>query len=89
MGFILLARKLWDSDLWRSKPSWWLKVWIYMLLGVNYQDDQHFKRGQGFFNTKIIYNECGLYLDGIDSKSIDNVFRWLRATSQITTHKTI
>lgn len=87
-GCILTARKVLKSDIWIKKPSWWLKVWEYMLLKVNHKENEQFKRGQNFFSREQIHDECKLYLDGIKAVTVDNVVRWLRSTRQITTQKT-
>lgn|SRR3990167_1588971 len=87
-GCILLARKLQQSDIWVKKPSWWLKVWMYMLIQVNHKDNYLFKRGQNFFTREKIYDDCKLYLEGIKALTVDNMIRWLRATRQATTQKT-
>lgn len=87
-GCILLARKILKSSIWQQKPSWWLKVWIYILMEVNHKDNALFKRGENFFNYKEIFNDCNLITEGNDTKSIDNLMRWLKSTGQITTHKT-
>jgi len=87
-GCIQLARRIQVSEIWQDKPSWWLKVWIHLLLGVNHTDRGKFKRGQGFFTRKGIYKDCGLVVEGIEPETIDNVLRWLKSTTRITTQKT-
>lgn len=82
-GYILLARKLLDSEIWTNKPLWWLKVWIYILLKVNYEDTKRFKRGQGFFSAKSIKNGCMLYSNRVKTKGIYRVLAWLRREEQI------
>ena len=49
-GCILLARKLFESDVWLKKPSAWGKIWIYILGRVNHSAKAGFNRGEGFFN---------------------------------------
>lgn len=49
-GAFLLARKIFDSDLWLNKPAAWSKIWIYILGNVNFVDNGTFKRGEGFFD---------------------------------------
>jgi uncharacterized phage protein (TIGR02220 family) len=88
-GCILLARKIQKSDIWKNKPSWWLKVWVYILLNVNHKDNQMFKRGQNFFNTDQIYYDCKLQLEGIKPVTIRNVTEWLRDTEHIQTKNTL
>ena len=87
-GCVLLARKIGNSKIWFSKPSWWLKVWIYLLTEVNHKDYKNLKRGQGFFTRDKIFSDCFLVLDGIKAQSVDNLMRWLKSAGQITTQKT-
>lgn len=87
-GCILLARKTLDSEIWTNKPAWWLKVWIYILMKVNHIDIGRFKRGQGFFRAEGIQEACSLQLEGITTKTIHNLIKWLKSTTQITTQKT-
>ncbi len=87
-GCVLLARKIKQSDIWQAKPSWWLKVWVYILMQVNHKDNKLFKRGENFFTYEQIYNDCHLVCEGNDTKSLDNLMRWLKSTTQITTRKT-
>ena len=86
-GCILVARKILKSDIWQQKPSWWLKVWEYILLRVNHKDNKQFKRGQNFFKRGQIHYDCKLHLEGIEPDTVDNVIRWLRKTRQISTKK--
>jgi hypothetical protein len=37
-GYIRLHRKLLENPLFRNKPAAWLKIWIYILLRVNWRD---------------------------------------------------
>ena len=87
-GCIQLARVLLQSEIWQDKPSWWLKVWIYLLLKVNHQDWGKIKRGQNRFTVEDIYNHCNLRIENVKQKSVDNVLRWLKDTKQITKRKT-
>ena len=87
-GCILLARKIEQSDIWTKKPCWWLKVWEYILLKVNHKPNNMFDRGQNFFSRNEIYQNCYLKNEGIKPETTDNVLRWLKRTTQITTQKT-
>jgi hypothetical protein len=87
-GCVFLARKILNSNIWLDKPSWWLKVWIYLLLKVHHNNSASFKRGQNFFTRDQIHHDCKLQLDGIKVVTVDNVLRWLKCTQQITTQKT-
>lgn len=49
-GAFQIARRLFESDLWENKPSSWKVIWIYILGNVNHKENEHFERGEGFFN---------------------------------------
>lgn len=85
-GCIFLARKIIESDIWRNKPAWWLKVWLYLLVRVNHTEKGKINRGQGFFRLEEIRENCQLF--DVKTVSIDNVIKWLKSTTQITTQKT-
>ena len=87
-GCVLLARNIKESEIWVNKPSWWIKVWIYILMNVNHTDNKFFKRGENMFSRKKIYEDCRLMGDRIGAETVDNAIRWLRATTSITTRKT-
>jgi hypothetical protein len=87
-GFQLLARQIQDSEIWKTKPAWWLKVWLHIILEVNHKDNKFFKRGENFFSFQEIYDKCTLRNEGIKLRSVDNVVSWLRERKMCTTRKT-
>jgi len=87
-GCFLVARKIKQSEIWVMKPSWWLKVWIYIIDRATYRKDSVYERGSNFFKIETIWSDCCLSKEGVKVKTIDNVIRWLRTTKQITTRKT-
>jgi len=86
-GCILLARKIKKSDIW-EKPTWWYKVWTYLLMEVNHSDGKTYPRGSRRFTVEQIYDECHLVTEGIKPKTIHNCLKWLKRTTRITTRKT-
>ena len=88
-GFYIIARKIKYSPIWQRKPSWWLKVWLYLIGHVNHKD-RMFPRGTNFTSLRSIWEECCLLQnEGIkDFKNVDNVIRWLKKENLITTRKT-
>jgi len=60
-GFILLARKITESEIFVFKPAVWLKLWIHLVSRVNWKDSSVFKRGSGFFKYEIAK---GWFVDG-------------------------
>lgn len=79
-GFILLARKIKDSDIWNKKPIW-LKIWIYILLEVNHSDSK-FSKGTGFFRFDWICQETGA-----SYWQVEKCIKYLKQATQITTQK--
>lgn len=54
-GAFYIARKSFESDLWRNKPSAWWKIWCFVLGSVQHADYKEIKRGQGYFNfTELV-----------------------------------
>jgi len=49
-GGFLLARQIFNSEVWCKKPSSWGKIWIYILGKVHHEQTNDFGRGEGFFN---------------------------------------
>jgi hypothetical protein len=84
----MLARKIMDSMVWQEKPSWWLKVWLYILMKVNHSDNAQFKRGTNFFNTSTIFHDCALYNENIKERSVRNVISGFRKSHMIVCKKT-
>ncbi len=91
-GCILVARKVMESEIW-SKPSWWYKIFSYIIMEVSYKTEGINARGTSFFQYKTIFKECNLdkektWKGRISPKSIDNVVRWMREVGICTTTKT-
>lgn len=87
IGAFHIARNIFENELW-NKPSWWLKVWIYILWNVNYDNTEKMNKWCNFFSWEKIFYECNLSKEGIKVKSIFNVIEWLVSKEKITTQKT-
>lgn len=87
-GYTIKPRKILKSDIWQQKPSWWLKVWDYFIIKVNHRNNDYFKRGTNFFTYEMIHYDCRLVNDRVKVRNLDNLVRWLKRTTQITTQKT-
>lgn len=87
-GAFWVARWIFQSDIRMWKPSWWLKVWIYIIGTVNHTDGKQFKRGQGYFTYDMIYFDCNLKSENIKKSAIDNMLRRMKKQWKLTTHKT-
>jgi hypothetical protein len=80
-GYILLSRKLLDSEI-MAKPPLYLKVWIYLLTNAQHKDYKGLKRGQLFTSIPKI-QEAMSYMVGYRKetpsyKQIRGVLDWLR-----------
>lgn len=81
-GYILISRKILNSDIWH-KPPLYVKVWLFLLMKAEYQDRGNLKRGQLFTSINEIAEECS-YHKGFQKvtpshKEIWNVLEYLRS----------
>ena len=83
-GYIYLARQILDSDIFREKPPEWLKIWIYILLSVNYENSRRFSRGTRYF----CWDDEKRNLQGITKWQWHDCMRFLKKEKMITTQKT-
>lgn len=56
-GYILESRQILESDIW-SKPPLYFKVWHFLLMKAQYQDNGNLKRGQLFTSINEIAEKC-------------------------------
>lgn len=59
-GAFLIARKIFNSEIWLNKPSSWKVIWIYILGNIAHEDSGTFKRGQGFFTFSRSLKDIGI-----------------------------
>ena len=83
-GYIVLARQILKSDIFFWKPPEWLKIWIYILLKVQYQNGRHFARGTEYFN----WEEDKRNLKGVTKHQWYHCIEFLRKQGMIATQKT-
>ncbi len=80
-GYILLSRKLIESEIWK-KPPLYIKVWIYLLCRAQHNDYKNLKRGQLITSIPEIQEGCSWQIGYRKVKpSKDQVFQvieWLR-----------
>ena len=55
-GYILLSRKLDDSDVMRMPPAT-REIWLYILRKVNHSEYRHLERGENIFHYKDIQDD--------------------------------
>ena len=77
-GFIILSRRLLDDDI-MDKPASWLKLWIYILLNVNWKTTKRLKRGQGFFH----YDPNAKHLNEITRNVWQKAHNWMEVSGKI------
>jgi len=80
-GYILLSRKLIESEIWK-KPPLYLKVWIYLLSKAQHKDYKGLKRGQLWTSIPEIQEECSWYVGyrkvTPTKDQVYQVIEWLR-----------
>jgi len=64
-GAILIARQVFESEIFMFKPAIWFKVWVYILGNVFWKDKGRLKRGQGYFTYKKIMDATGASRDQV------------------------
>jgi len=89
LGCFQIARSLFTDDLWLEKPSWWLKVWIYIIGKANHKDySEKLKRGSFHTKNSLIFTDCNLASEGVKIDTIENVIKFLKKTQKVATQKT-
>jgi len=90
-GYILLARNIIESQIWR-KPPLYLKVWIYLLVQSQHADYKKLKRGQLSTSIPEIIDACYWYVGYRKEKPTkDQIFQiidWLRNPCE-TSHEAV
>ncbi len=88
-GAFLVPRNILNSELWETKPSWWFKVWFYILSHANFKDHNNkLRRGDLLTSYDTLYKECNLSKEQLTADAIDNVLRFFKKTGLITTRRT-
>ncbi len=78
----LTSRTIFDSEIW-WKPAEWLKIWIYIIWNVNYQDSRLFPRWSNFFQYSDVARECNC-----SYRTVENCLKYLKVVEQIWIKKT-
>jgi len=84
-GAFIIARKLFESELWLYKPLSWKIIWIYILGRVSHKETKTFKRGEGYFNFSQEIRAIGL---GITYNHIREFLRYARSSTLVNTRRT-
>ncbi len=84
-GYILVARKIVDSDIFKNKPPEYLKVWIYLLEKANFKKGKH-KVGENFCSTSelqdVLSYKVGYRTMRPSKKKIWGIIDWLRRNDE-------
>jgi hypothetical protein len=84
-GWVSIYRKLLDNEIFIDKPDKWLKIWIYILLSVNHQENQNkdgYRRGERFFKSEWIQEKCNATSD-----QVKKCMSFLKSSTMISTSK--
>lgn len=81
-GAFQIARQLFESEIWKNKPATWLKIWIYIFGNVNWEKDNEFERGEGFFRFSQEKHLIGI---DVTEDVIKKALHFLRNLSMIST----
>lgn len=81
-GAFQVARKIFSSKLWLTKPASWKVIWIYIIGKVNHTADKNHKEGEGFFNFT---NECKLIGQDITPDMIKKFLQYGRRMAILST----
>ena len=94
-GFILLAKKIMDSEIWQRDPAAF-KIWVYMLMSANYQNCK--SKGKDILRGELLTSydelrEAAMHKVGYrtikPSKDfVKRLLRYLRDESMISVRKT-
>ena len=83
-GYILLARKIMENELWLTKPALWYKTWTYILMKVNHTPSKLYPKGTGLFLWKNVKDAN----PELTSDIWYNLIKWLKQAEMITARKT-
>jgi len=70
-------RSIFISEIW-LKPAEWLKIWLYIIWNVNYQDSNLFPRWSNFFQYDEIARNCNC-----SYKTVENCLKFLKDRKQV------
>jgi len=83
-GAFLIARQIFESEIWLNKPSSWKIIWIYIFGKVNHSNNKTYKKGEGFFNFSQELKMIGI---DITYDNIRHCLQFLKISKMISTTK--
>lgn len=81
-GYIRVATKITESEIFWNKPDKWLKIWIYILTHVRRKDEPNMKKGQGHFLYSSIMEACQA-----TKPQVDHFIRYAKQATMLATTK--
>jgi len=78
-GFIILARKIRDSEIWTDKPDSWLKIFLDLILEATFAHDHKYPRG----SAPISWTTASGRLPGISRQTWNRCLRWMEDEGMI------
>lgn len=85
-GAFYIARKSFESELWRNKPASWWKIWCYILGSVQHTEYKELKRGQGYFNFTELCR-MGIFGKDVTINNIEKFIKFAKRAEMIATAK--
>lgn len=86
IGAFQIARKCFESDVWRLKPASWFKIWVYIIGNAQHDDFKELKRGQGYFNFRDLIRMKVLGED-VTYGMVDKFMRYAKGSRMLSTSK--
>ena len=84
-GYILLSRKLIESEIW-EKPPLYLKVWMYLLMRAQFKPYKNLDRGELLVSIPELIEACsykvGYRTEKPTKSQIFNILEWLRNSDE-------
>ncbi|HMM22945.1 MAG TPA: hypothetical protein PKA10_19725 [Selenomonadales bacterium] len=84
-GYILLARKIIESEIWKKPPEWF-KIWAYLLLRAQHSQYKELKRGQLLTSIPEIQKDTSWMAGNrpckISRNTIFNFLEWARTSGR-------
>jgi hypothetical protein len=84
-GYILVSRKLIESEIW-EKPPLYLKVWMYLLMRAQYKPFKDLDRGELVVSIPELIEACsykvGYRTEKPTKSQIYNILEWLRNSNE-------
>ena len=81
-GATIWSRQTIESDVFKTKPDKWFKIWFYIINKVRFKKMGKFKKGQNFIKYEWISEATGA-----TKNQIDHFLRWAKEAQMLATQK--